>query len=85
MDWEIISAADILALFSTLCTSDKIVHKVEIYPSLFGLDKMKNDTLLGPPQEIFAEPEKAKLQKKKKEDSSSDEDEIDGERREAYD
>jgi hypothetical protein len=53
MDWDNITATDILALFSTLCSGDKIVSKVEIYPSLFGLERMKREKEQGPPKEIF--------------------------------
>ncbi len=38
MDWDNLNATDILALFSSLCKGDMIVKKVEIYPSLFGLE-----------------------------------------------
>ena len=53
MDWDTISAIDLLALFSSLCSGDKVVHKVEIYPSLFGIERMKRDSIYGPPAEIF--------------------------------
>jgi hypothetical protein len=53
LDWELITATDMLALFRTLCTGDRIVTKVQIYPSLFGLEQMKKDSLYGPPTEIF--------------------------------
>jgi hypothetical protein len=55
MDWDNISALDLLALFSSLSKGDVVVYKVEIYPSLFGLEKMKHDSLMGPPKEIFAQ------------------------------
>lgn len=38
MDWDVVSAIDILALFSSLCTGEKIVEKVEIFPSLYGIE-----------------------------------------------
>lgn len=87
MDWDTITAVDLLALFSSLCQGDKVVHKVEIYPSLFGLEKMKEDALYGPPKEIF-NPKKEELEKlrrkqrhlKKKEEESSD-DNLDQEER----
>jgi hypothetical protein len=60
------------------------VHKVEIFPSLYGLERMKNDTMYGPPKEIF-DPEgdrdaefaqkKRKHNKKKKYQESSDDEE----------
>lgn len=43
MDWDQLSALDLLALFSSLCSGDRVVHKVEIFPSLFGLEKMKEE------------------------------------------
>ena len=69
MDWDHISAVDLMALFNSLTSGDVVVYKVEIYPSLFGLEKMKNDALMGPPQEIFAKDDgtlQAKLDEKKK-------------------
>ena len=53
MDWDVVTAVDLLALFTSLCKGDKIVKRVEIYPSLFGLEKMKQDSMYGPPKEIF--------------------------------
>ena len=53
MDWDVITALDILALFRSLCKGDQIVYKVEIYPSLFGIEQMKKDSIYGPPKEIF--------------------------------
>jgi hypothetical protein len=38
MDWDVVQAVDLLALFSSLCTGEKIVTKVEIFPSLYGLE-----------------------------------------------
>ena len=43
-----------------------IVSKVEIYPSLYGLEQMKRDTLYGPPKEVFQIDEGAANKKKKK-------------------
>ena len=56
LDWDSIGAEDILAVFNSLCTqgsSSMRVDKVEIYPSQFGLEQMKNDSLYGPPKEMF--------------------------------
>ena len=53
MDWDNLSAVDILALFNSFCKGDMMVIKVEIYPSLLGLERMKNDALYGPSSEIF--------------------------------
>ena len=53
MDWDNMTAMDILALFSSLCKGEMFVSKVEIYPSLFGLEQMKRDSLYGPPKEVI--------------------------------
>jgi primosomal protein N' len=38
MDWDNLTAVDILALFNSLCKGDMFIEKVEIYPSLFGIE-----------------------------------------------
>jgi len=40
MDWDNITAVDILSIFTSLCRGqgEMIVNKVEIYPSLYGLE-----------------------------------------------
>lgn len=53
MDWDNLSATDVLALFNSFCKGDMMILKVEIYPSLFGLEQMKKDSLYGPSKEIF--------------------------------
>ena len=87
MDWDHISAVDLMALFNSLTSGDVVVYKVEIYPSLFGLEKMKHDSLMGPPQEIFAKDdgtlqakldEKKKKQKQKKKDARAKQKAEDG-------
>lgn len=76
MDWDITSAADILAIFQSLCRSgEHIVTKVEIYPSLLGLEAMKKDSLCGPPTEIFQKDYKPRKYIKKKNDEESDSEE----------
>ncbi len=64
VDWDNLNAVDLLALFTSLCKGDMLVTKVEIYPSLFGLEQMKNDSLYGPPKEMLDEAE-MKMKKKK--------------------
>jgi len=53
MDWDNINTVDILSLFNSFCKGNMLVTKVEIYPSLFGLEQMKKDSLYGPPKEIL--------------------------------
>lgn len=54
LDWDSISAKDILSLFRSFCQgSISKVEKVVIYPSKFGKERMERDTLYGPPKEMF--------------------------------
>ena len=78
MDWDVLSSIDILALFKGLCTGEQTITKVVVYPSLFGLEQMKKDTLYGPPKEIFQKIDPQKSKKKKKYvDNDSDSDDVD--------
>jgi hypothetical protein len=72
MDWDNLTAVDILAIFSSLCKGDMLVKKVEIYPSLYGIEQMKNDTLYGPPKDVFVEDEEAPKKKKKRRYATDD-------------
>ena len=81
MDWDNLNATDILALFSSLCKGDMIVKKVEIYPSLFGLEQMKKDTLYGPPKDLFLEGEAKKPKKKRR---AGDDELVDEEAADAF-
>lgn len=72
------TAVDILALFSSFCKGDMFISKVEIYPSLFGLEQMKKDSLYGPPKEILdVEAPKKKSNKKSKGKGKEDEEDFD--------
>ena len=75
MDWDHITANDILAIFTSFCKGDMVISKVEIFPSLYGLEQMKNDSLYGPPQRLFDDEQKDKkaISKKKKEVKSKEE------------
>ena len=56
LDWDSISATDLLALFQSFCTKSAgsmAINKVEIYPSKFGKEQMERDILYGPPKEMF--------------------------------
>lgn len=55
LDWEAIGAADLFILFKSFCKTKGSIEQVEIYPSLYGLEQMKNDSMYGPPKELFTE------------------------------
>lgn len=41
------------------------IEKVEVFPSLFGLEQMKKDTTYGPPKEMFAHSRKKRHRRTK--------------------
>jgi len=48
LDWDQINSKDLFAIFTSLCKEGQKIEKVEIYPSEFGKEQMKKDTLYGP-------------------------------------
>ena len=57
LDWDNVNATDLYVLFSSFCHSQGkggSIERVQIYPSLFGIEQMKRDSLYGPPKEMFA-------------------------------
>jgi hypothetical protein len=66
LDWDAIGGKDLFVLFSSFCTTGTI-EKVEVYPSLFGLEQMKRDTMYGPPKELFADTaERSQIKRKRR-------------------
>ncbi|KXX76268.1 Pre-rRNA-processing protein esf1 [Madurella mycetomatis] len=53
MDWDHIKSMDLMALFSSFVPVGGRIHKVSIYPSEFGKERMQREELEGPPREIF--------------------------------
>ena len=52
-------------MFSSFCKGgDMVVSRVDIYPSLYGIEQMKHDTLYGPPKQLFDESGVGKKKKK---------------------
>ena len=51
-------ATDILCLLNSMCKTGMAVTKVEVRPSQYGKEKMKQDALYGPPPEIFSNEQK---------------------------
>ncbi|PGH01505.1 hypothetical protein GX51_05192 [Blastomyces parvus] len=72
LDWDNIRAQDLMAVFSSFLPPGGSIHKVSIYPSEFGRERMEREEMEGPPKEIFAS-------KKKDEDSELGDSELESE------
>ncbi|XP_015176229.1 PREDICTED: ESF1 homolog [Polistes dominula] len=48
MNWDRIRAVDLMVLFHSFLPSGGIIHSVTIYPSEFGLERMKEEEIKGP-------------------------------------
>jgi hypothetical protein len=79
MDWDSLTAVDVLAIFTSLCKGgDMIVRKVSIYPSLYGIEQMKKDSLYGPPKDLFDDEaaQNAANKKNKNREFTEDDEEV---------
>ncbi|KPJ12088.1 ESF1-like [Papilio machaon] len=48
MDWDNIKASDIMVLLSSFLPPGGIIHKITIYPSEYGLQRLKEEEVRGP-------------------------------------
>ena len=55
LDWDNIRAVDLMAVFSSFVPSSGRIHKISIYPSEFGKERMEREETEGPPKEIFGQ------------------------------
>ncbi|OAX83913.1 hypothetical protein ACJ72_01726 [Emergomyces africanus] len=80
LDWDNIRAQDLMAVFSSFLPPSGSIHKVSIYPSEFGRERMEREEMEGPPKEIFASKEKD--EGSDMDDSESESEDVDEEEEE---
>jgi hypothetical protein len=68
LDWDNIKSTDLMAVFSSFVPTGGKIHKISIYPSEFGRERMEREEMEGPPKEIFAK----KLEEDEESDSEDD-------------
>ncbi|CAG8961744.1 hypothetical protein HYFRA_00006286 [Hymenoscyphus fraxineus] len=54
LDWDNIKSTDLMVVFSSFVRPGGKIHKVSVYPSEFGKERMEREEMEGPPKEIFA-------------------------------
>lgn len=75
LDWDNIRAADLMAVFSSFVPSGGRIHKISIYPSEFGKERMEREEMEGPPKEIFGQNNGIGLLEQDISDSAEEDDE----------
>ena len=76
LDWDNIRSVDLMAVFSSFVRTGGKIHKISIYQSEFGKERMEREELEGPPKEIFARKDE-EVEEEDSEDSDDDDEEED--------
>jgi hypothetical protein len=75
LDWDNIRAVDLLAVFQSFVKPGGKIHKISVFQSEFGKERMEREEMEGPPKEIFAKNQDEEEDSDEEEDDTSDEDE----------
>lgn len=71
LDWDNIRSVDLMAVFQSFVKPGGKIHKISIYQSEYGKERMEREELEGPPKEIFAK------KQEEQEDEEDSEDDVD--------
>lgn len=77
LDWDNIRSVDLMAVFNSFVRPGGKIHKISIYQSEFGKERMEREELEGPPKEIFARKQEEEIDEEDSEDDSEDSEEED--------
>ena len=77
LDWDNIRSVDLMAVFGSFVRPGGRIHKISIYQSEFGKERMEREELEGPPKEIFSQRENKNQQEEEEDSEDGDEDEDD--------
>ena len=77
LDWDNIRSVDLMAVFSSFVRPGGRIHKISIFQSEFGKERMEREELEGPPKEIFSRKQADEIEEEDSEDDSEDDEEED--------
>jgi hypothetical protein len=80
LDWDNIRAVDLMAVFQSFVKTGGKIHKISIYQSEFGKERMEREELEGPPKEIFAKKAKGEDEEDSEDGSEAESDEDEDEK-----
>ncbi|KAF7886383.1 hypothetical protein EAF00_010486 [Botryotinia globosa] len=76
LDWDNIRSVDLMAVFQSFVNPGGKIHKISIYQSEYGKERMEREELEGPPKEIFAKKHEEEDEDDSEDDSETDDEEL---------
>ncbi|APA13165.1 hypothetical protein sscle_10g079350 [Sclerotinia sclerotiorum 1980 UF-70] len=76
LDWDNIRSVDLMAVFQSFVKPGGKIHKISIYQSEYGKERMEREELEGPPKEIFAKKQGEEDEEDSEDDEVTDDEEL---------